>query len=89
MSPCTSLSESTLIYYQPPTTSAKVQQLSRCLYHSRAALVVPQTVLMSPRTYAPSSSTYTEDPDRYRENGLHPLIIGDTLKMGDTELFIN
>ena len=34
------------------------------------------------RTYAPSPSTFAEDPDRYRENGLHPLIIGDTLKEG-------
>lgn len=37
---------------------------------------------MSPRIYAPIPSTFAEDPDRYRENGLHPLIIGDTLKHG-------
>ncbi|KAJ5710993.1 hypothetical protein N7488_005149 [Penicillium malachiteum] len=37
---------------------------------------------MSPRTYTPSPSTFAEDPDRYRENGLHPLIIGDSLKCG-------
>jgi serine/threonine-protein kinase SRPK3 len=35
---------------------------------------------MSERIYVPSPSTFTEDPDRYREGGLHPLIIGDALK---------
>lgn len=37
---------------------------------------------MSQRIYAPSPSTFAEDPDRYRKDGLHPLIIGDTLKNG-------
>ncbi|CAM6004104.1 unnamed protein product [Sphagnum balticum] len=37
---------------------------------------------MSTRTYAPSPSTFAEDPDRYRKDGLHPLIIGDTLRNG-------
>jgi serine/threonine protein kinase len=37
---------------------------------------------MSSRTYAPSPSTFAEVPDRYREKGLHPLIIGDTVKDG-------
>ncbi|KAM3507750.1 hypothetical protein MY11210_007030 [Beauveria gryllotalpidicola] len=32
--------------------------------------------------YAPSSSKFTEDPNRYHKNGLHPLIIGDTLNQG-------
>jgi serine/threonine-protein kinase SRPK3 len=33
---------------------------------------------MSGRIYFPSS--ISEDPDRYSKDGLHPLIIGDTLK---------
>ncbi|KAJ5687993.1 hypothetical protein N7536_010612 [Penicillium majusculum] len=37
---------------------------------------------MTPRTYAPSPSTFAEDPDRYCEGGLYPLVIGDTLKCG-------
>ncbi|CDM37574.1 hypothetical protein CBS147339_8942 [Penicillium roqueforti] len=37
---------------------------------------------MASRIYAPSPSTFAEDPDRYRENGLHPLTIGDILKFG-------
>ncbi|UKZ47256.1 hypothetical protein TrVGV298_001473 [Trichoderma virens] len=37
---------------------------------------------MSERTYAPSPSTFAEDPDRYRKDGLHPLVIGDTLSDG-------
>lgn len=37
---------------------------------------------MSSRTYEPSPSTFAEDPDRYCEQGLHPLIIGDTVKDG-------
>ncbi|KAL7919270.1 kinase domain-containing protein [Trichoderma austrokoningii] len=37
---------------------------------------------MSQRVYAPSPSTFAEDPDRYRKDGLHPLIIGDTLNNG-------
>lgn len=32
---------------------------------------------MPDRTYAPSS--FTEDPDRYKRGGLHPLVIGDCL----------
>ncbi|KAL3437126.1 kinase-like domain-containing protein [Aspergillus tetrazonus] len=35
---------------------------------------------MSSRIYAPAPSTFAEDPDRYRIDGLHPLVIGDTLK---------
>ncbi len=45
-------------------------------------LELSHAALMSERTYAPSPSTFAEDPDRYRKDGLHPLIIGDTLRNG-------
>lgn len=31
------------------------------------------TAVIYPRTYVSSPFTFAEDPDRYRENGLHPL----------------
>jgi serine/threonine-protein kinase SRPK3 len=36
--------------------------------------------MMGNRTHEPSSTT--EDPDRYAENGLHPVLIDDELKGG-------
>ena len=37
---------------------------------------------MSTHVYAPTPSTFAEDPDRYKNHGLHPLIIHDTLQGG-------
>ena len=47
-----------------------------------SALAIFHAALMSKRIYAPSPSTFAEDPDRYRKDGLHPLIIGDFLSDG-------
>ena len=68
-----------------PSEIAKKAALILSNLQSSASEVAHAT-LMSTRTYAPSPSTFAEDPDRYRTNGLHPLIIGDVLRDGNYKI---